>query len=101
MALTEAKIKNLADKKFDELYTAHQATWCALADSAWQFAQTHITGGRVPRPDDVAGVLQPVLAAHDVLRDHQDDNRAKASRYVLMFTEYVVDQCLYQGGDNG
>jgi hypothetical protein len=100
MALTEAKIKDLTEKKFDELFTNHRAVWCALATSARTFALTHITGGRQPRPDDVAGVLHPVLEAHDTLRNHQEDNKARSSRFVLMFTEYVVDQCLYPGGAN-
>ena len=97
MALTEAKIKDLTDKKFDKLYTKHHKIWKALADEAFEYAKANITGGKDPRPDDVAGVLLPVIKAHDEVRKHQDDNRAKASRFSLMFTEYVVDQALYKG----
>jgi hypothetical protein len=99
MALTEAKLKDLTDKLFDELYLGeHHATWTALALNAYNFARNNITPGREPRPDDIAGVLHPVLKAHDALRQHQEDNRAKASRFSLMFTEYVVDQFLSEGG---
>jgi hypothetical protein len=100
MALTEAKIKDLTDKKFDELYDQHEAVWDALAANAHAFAMTNITPGKEPRPDDIAGVLHPVLKAHDALRDHQEDNKAKASRFALMFTEYVVDKFISKGGAN-
>ncbi len=97
MALTEKKIKDLTDKKFDQLYTAHAAVWRALATNAYAFAKANITPGKEPRPDDVAGVLLPVLAAHDSLREHQEDNQAKAPRFALMFTEYVVDKFIAEG----
>jgi hypothetical protein len=100
MALTEAKLKDLGDKKFDELYTKNETEWCALAKNAHDFAQSNITPGKEPRPDDIAGVLLPVLRPHDALRGHQEDNRAKASRFALMFTEYVVDQYLSKGVAN-
>jgi hypothetical protein len=100
MALTEAKLKDLTDKKFDQLYTRDVAVWRALAGNAHTFARTNITPGREPRPDDIAGVLHPVLKAHDALRDHQEDNRAKAARFSLMFTEFVVDRYLAEGGAN-
>ena len=98
MALTEAKIKDLTDKKFDDLYTENEPVWQALATNAHAFAQSNITPGKEPRPDDIAGVLLPVLKAHDALRDHQEDNKAKASRFALMFTEYVVDQFISKKG---
>ena len=94
MALTEAKIKDLEDKKFDEFYTDHEQVWLALAKNAHDYATVNITPGKEPRPDDIAGVLHPVLKAHDALRAHQEDNKAKASRFALMFTEYVVDRYL-------
>lgn len=100
MALTEAKLKDLKDKKFDQLYNHDPSVWCALAQNAHSFAKANITPGREPRPDDIAGVLLPVLRANDLLRDHQDDNRAKATRFPLMFTEYVIDRYLSAGGQN-
>jgi hypothetical protein len=99
MALTESKIKELRDKKFDTLYEEHKAEWTKLAKTAYVYVKQNITGGNEPRPDDVAGVLLPVLKPHDEVRKHQDDKSARASRYVLMFTEYVIDQSLYQGGE--
>lgn len=100
MALTEAKLKDLTDKKFDQLYNQNVAEWTDLATNAHTFARENITPGREPRPDDIAGVLHPVLKAHDALRNHQEDNRAKAARFALMFTEYVVDRYLAGGGSN-
>jgi hypothetical protein len=100
VALTEAKIKDLTDKKFDELYVGDEAVWLALATNAHAFAKANITPGKEPRPDDIAGVLWPVLKAHDALRNHQEDNQAKASRWSLMFTEYVVDRFIAKGAAN-
>lgn len=79
------------------MYEKQKPVWTALAKTAYDFAKKNITSGKEPRPDDVAGVLHPVLKPHDDLRKHQDDNKAKANRFSLMFTEYVIDQALYLG----
>src|ERR1022692_1089646 len=96
MALTEAKIKDLQDKKFDILFARHEAVWTALAQSAFAYAKENITAGNDPRPDDVEKVLHPMLEVHKSLRDHQEDNKARSTRYVTWFAEYVIDQTLYK-----
>jgi|SRR5580704_5336897 hypothetical protein len=94
MALTEAKIKDLEDKLFDELFTEHRPVWTQLAKKAFTHAKQNITGGRTPRPDDVAKVLYPMLEVHEDLRKHQETNRARAPRFTQWFTEYVIDKTL-------
>lgn len=94
MALTEAKIKDLEDKDFHVLYDGKQAEWCQMASDAQQFARDHITGGKPPRPDDIAQALIPMLKVHDALRGHQEDNKARGKRYVEWFVEYIIDRCL-------
>jgi hypothetical protein len=94
VALTEAKIQDLSDKKFDELYAAHEAEWVALAATAREHAKNSITGGNDPRPDDVAKVLYPMLEVNEKLRGHQEDNKARGKRYVEWFVEYVIDQSM-------
>jgi hypothetical protein len=94
VALTEAKIKDLCDKKFDKLYEAQEAEWTALAKTAQKHAKENITGGKEPRPDDIAKALFPMLEVHEELRAHQEDNRARAKRFVEWFVEYVIDQSL-------
>ena len=94
MALTESKIQDLKDKAFDELYTKHKAEWTKLAKAAQKHAKEHITGGKDPRPDDVAKALYPMLEVHEVLRGHQEDNKARGKRFVEWFVEYVIDQSL-------
>jgi hypothetical protein len=94
VALTEAKIKDLEDKKFDALYKAREAEWKALAKTAREFAKKNITGGKDPRPDDIAEALRPMLRINDALRAHQEDNQARARRYLEWFVEYVIDQAL-------
>lgn len=102
MALTEAKIKDLTDKKFDTLFEKDQAFWSALAKKAWVYAKDNITSGREPRPDDIAKVLFPMLQVNDEVRKHQEDNRARAKRYIEWFVEYVIDQTTFStGGKDG
>jgi hypothetical protein len=96
VALTEAKIKDLTDKKFDELFDENEDVWTDLASKAFEYAKNNITGGNEPRPDDVAKVLYPMLEVDEDLRAHQEDNKARAHRYVTWFTEYVIDKTLYK-----
>jgi hypothetical protein len=94
MALTESKIRDLEDKKFDKLFAKHHATWTALVHKAYAYAKHNITAGKEPRPDDVAKVLYPMLEVDKELRRHQEENKARASRYVTWFAEYIIDQTL-------
>ena len=94
MALTESKIKDLQDKLFDKLYEAKKAEWTALAKTAQAHAKKNITGGNDPRPDDIAKALFPMLEVNEDLRAHQEENKARAKRFVEWFVEYVIDQSL-------
>jgi hypothetical protein len=94
VALTEAKIKDLEDKKFDKLYEEREDEWTALAKTARDFARKNITNGKDPRPDDIAEALRPMLRVNDAVRAHQEDNKARAKRYLDWFVEYVIDQAL-------
>jgi hypothetical protein len=57
MALTESKIKDLKDKKFDKLFEKHRPVWTALVHATHAYSKENITGGRDPRPGDVEKVL--------------------------------------------
>jgi len=94
MALTKAKQKNLEDKDFHTLYTQHEEKWKALAKKSRAVAKKHITGGEDPRSDDVAKILYPIIEVDADFRAHQEDNRARQPRYVMWFTEYVIDESL-------
>jgi hypothetical protein len=92
MAITEQKIKDLEDKGFDVLYDDKETEWLAMVSAARQFAKDNITGGKEPRPDDVAQALLPMLRVHDSLRGHQEDHRARGKRYAEWFCEYIIDK---------
>jgi hypothetical protein len=94
VALTEKKIKDLEDKKFDELYENKKSVWTTLATTAQKHAKDNITGGKAPRSDDIAKVLHPMLEINRDLRAHQDEYNARGKRYVEWFVEYVIDQSL-------
>jgi len=98
MALTESKIRDLTDKKFEELFTDNIDIWRPLALAARAYAKKHITGGAEPRPDDIEKVLYPMLEIHEKLREHQEENKARAARYVTWFAEYVIDKIIVEGG---
>jgi hypothetical protein len=68
--------------------------WTAIVRAAHGYAKKNITGGRDPRPDDVEKVLYPMLEVHEELRKHQEDNKARAPRYVTWFAEYIIDPTL-------
>ena len=94
MALTRAKVQKLEDKAFNELYDQDKAKWTKMAKDAKAHAKQHITAGDDPRPDDIAKALYPMLEVDDVLRGHQEDNKARGKRFVEWFVEYVIDQSL-------
>jgi hypothetical protein len=42
VGLTESKIKDLQDKKFDKLYTKHEEAWRTMVRNAFAFAKKSI-----------------------------------------------------------
>ena len=92
MGLTESKIKDLQDKKFDKLYEKHQQEWTDMTTNAANAAQNHICGGKSPRPDDVLKMLLPMLEPHETLRKHQETVQARAPRFREAFGEYMIDK---------
>jgi len=71
MALTESKLKDLHDKKFDKLYEKHTPKWTEMTRNAYISARDHICEGREPRQDDVLKMLMPMLEPDEKLRKHQ------------------------------
>lgn len=92
MGLTELKIKDLHDKKFDKLYEKHHAEWKDMTTNAFNAARDHICAGKSPRPDDVLKMLEPMLEPHEILRKHQEDVQARAPRFRTAFGEYMIDK---------
>jgi hypothetical protein len=92
LGLTEAKTKDLKDKKFDELYKKHKAKWQSMAQTAYDFAKTNISKGAEPLPDDVLKPLLSMLEVDEDLRKHQEVKHAKYSRYRESFGEYIVEE---------
>ena len=92
MGLTESKIKDLEDKKFDKLYTKHQPAWLQMVDDAYQHTKSKVLKGKAPRPDDVLKTLMPQIELSEDLRDHQEDNKARFKHFREYFAEYVIDK---------
>ena len=59
MGLTEIKIKELKDKKFDVLYAKHTDEWEAMVVTAHDFAKANISKGQDPLADDI---LKPLIS---------------------------------------
>jgi hypothetical protein len=51
-----------------------------LAKTARAHAKANITGGKEPRPDDIAKALYPMLEVNTNLRAHQDNGTRQALR---------------------
>jgi hypothetical protein len=91
MALTESKIKDLHDKKFDKLHEKHKAKWTEMTRNAYISARDHICEGREPRQDDVLKMLMPMLEPDEKLRKHQEENHARFKHFREAFAEYLID----------
>ena len=75
-----------------KLYAKHKPLWDGLAANAKKYAKDHVTGGANPRLDDVLKMLLPMIESLDELRDHQDEVKARATRYQTYFAEYIIDK---------
>jgi hypothetical protein len=92
MALTESKLKDLTDKKFDRLYERDVDEWKEITNNAFAAARDHICDGRRPRQDDVLKMLLPMLEPNEKLRKHQEENRARFKHFRDAFGEYLIDK---------
>ena len=92
MALTESKIKDLHDKKFDRLFDKHSAAWLLMVEDCYNFAQKRITAGQPPRPDDVLKLLLAELEVSEDLRKHQETWKARYKHYREYFGDYIIDK---------
>jgi hypothetical protein len=92
VGLTESKIKDLHDKKFDKLYKKHEEAWRTMVRNAFGFTKKNIAEGGEPRADDVLKVLLPMLEVNEELRKHQEDVHARYKRFREYFGGYIIDQ---------
>ncbi|MGB8988310.1 MAG: hypothetical protein WCC37_17045 [Candidatus Sulfotelmatobacter sp.] len=97
MGLTESKIKDLQDKKFDKLYTKHEEAWRTMVRNAYAFAKKSIANGGEPRADDILKVLLPMLEVNELLRNHQEEVHARYKRFREYFGDYIIDKELAHG----
>ena len=91
MSLTESKVKDLQDKKFDKLFAKHQEEWTEITSNAFITARDNICDGKMPRQDDVLKMLMPMLEPNETLRKHQEEHRARFKHYREAFAEYMID----------
>lgn len=92
MALTAAKVKDLEDKGFVELFTNHRALWVAKAREAYAYAENLLTASGQPvRPDDVLPLLVPALVLTKEVRAFLEDNRLTQKYWRDYFAEFIID----------
>lgn len=92
MGLTELKIKDLEEKKFDQLFKKHENGWLKMVEDAYEFAKAHVTDGKPPRQDDVLKLLLAELEVSKDLRNHQEDNHARYKHFREYFGDYIIDK---------
>jgi hypothetical protein len=104
MALTAAKVRDLEDKGFLDLYREHRELWDTKAREAYTYAKTLVapTGERV-RPDDALPLLVPGLVLVKEFRRFLDDNRLTQKYWRDYFAEFILDRVWadLEGGDDG
>jgi hypothetical protein len=94
LGLTEIKLKELLEKKFDVLYKKHKDDWEAMVVAAHDFAKAHISQGVEPLADDILKPLLTMLEVNEALRKHQEDHHAKYRRYREAFGDYIIEEFL-------
>lgn len=91
MSLTESKLKDLLEKKFDKLYGKHKPEWVEATTNAFVFTRDNICDGNRPRQDDVLKVLLPTLESNETLRKHQEEHHARFKHFREAYAEYMID----------
>jgi hypothetical protein len=91
LSLTESKLIELHDKKFDTLFQKHKAEWTEITGNAYHVTKEHVCGGKPPRQDDVLKVLMPMLETNETLRKHQEQHTARFKHYREAYAEYMID----------
>jgi response regulator RpfG family c-di-GMP phosphodiesterase len=91
LSLTESKLIDLQDKKFDKLFEKKEEEWMEMASNAYNVARDHVCGRKEPRQDDVLKVLLPMLETNETLRKHQEQHKARFKHYREAFAEYMID----------
>src|SRR5215470_11399541 len=81
LSLTEAKVLELIEKKFDKLFNKHKREWMEITGNAFAAARDHVCGGKQPRQDDVLKMLLPMLETNETLRKHQEEHKARFKHY--------------------
>jgi hypothetical protein len=93
MALTAAKVKDLEDKGFVQLFNDHLQLWEEKAKEAYEYAELYIPAtGEPVRPDDVLPLLVPSLVLAPEFRDFLDDNRLTQKYWRDYFAEFILDR---------
>jgi hypothetical protein len=93
MALTAAKVKDLEDKGFVDLFTDHPQLWEAKAKEAYRYAKNLVTPtGEPVRPDDVIELLVPALVLAKEFRDFLEDSHLTQKYWREYFGEYILDR---------
>ena len=91
MGLTQEKLQDLKERKFDKLFEKQKELWTTMAQNAFADARDHICGGKPPLRDDILKMLLPMLEPNEVLRAHQEKNKARYRRFREFFGEYIIE----------
>jgi len=93
MALTAAKVKDLEDKGFMDLFNQHHDLWEGKAREAYEYAEHFVPAtGEPVRPDDVLPLLVPNLVLSTEFRDFLDENRLTQKYWRDYFGEFILDR---------
>lgn len=91
MALSLEAEQRLTKVKLIEFFADRQAEWTAAAKTAYKYVKDTFPEGKI-RPDDVAGVLRPVLAVDGHLRNYLDARKLTQKYWLTDFTDLILDR---------
>jgi hypothetical protein len=92
MALSLEAEQRLGKVDLIKLFGDRRKEWTAAAKTAYKYLKDTFPKNAKIRPDDVAGVLRPILAVNGPLREHLDAGRLTQKYWLTDFTDLILDR---------
>ena len=92
MGITVEIIHRLCGKKFDELYTQHQAKWVDMTANARTYAESFISDGDLVRPGDISQILQNAVKVDPHFEAHMAAKKLNQKYWARDFSDYILDK---------
>ena len=92
MSLTQKAEQRLHAVGLVKYFEDDPEPWCKLARETYAFAVLRFPKGAVVRPDDVAGLLLPLVDVHVGLGDWLEAEKLKQRYWIAYFVDLILDR---------